>query len=529
MQSRLRRQVAVFQKCVRVFEPNPQSAPYFMEGDTTLKGMVGQLGELHGIDPYRTVTLARLNKMSRRQPTLKKEFQHMLRGTPYEFDSGLEVGPSALVPPDGTTAQPLQNLPEAGHLESGHGLQETDPDQPLEVGEWHVEELGGIPLRQGATELRRDLRLSASDQRADAFDKGVSAFKLFPHYARTGRLSMTQRTDRSMDSVFEEQVMAALQDRGYQVHPQVGIAGFFIDLAVADEQVPGKYILGIECDGAAYHDSRSARDRDRLRQAVLEDHGWAIYRIWSADWFQRPRAELERLATAIERAKADAASGVVGERAKRAVPVEVVTIERADVTEIGLQQVSFESSTLMYEEASLSPQRKTELHEAPISIVSELVKKTVEVEGPVHLDEVIARVRSAWGLLPAGNRIRSHVGHAIDVSVGGAHIHRSGEFLMWPGAEIRLRDRSTVSSAGLRRIEMIPPMEIDQGLMSVIGTGLGATEDEAVNAIARGLGFKSTSSQLRELIVSRIEVLKASGKLRIRDGMLVAADEVVPG
>ncbi|RWX40269.1 DUF3320 domain-containing protein [Rhizobium leguminosarum] len=399
------------------------------------------------------------------------------------------------------------------------------------------------PLGSEGGERRLNVLISRAKRRCEVYasitdedidlergkGKGVFAFKLFLHYARTGRLSMTQRTDRSMDSVFEEQVMAALQERGYQVHPQVGIAGFFIDLAVADEQVPGKYILGIECDGAAYHDSRSARDRDRLRQAVLEDHGWTIYRIWSADWFQRPKAELERLVAAIERAKADAASGDRSTRAKRAVPVEVVTIERTDVTEIGLQQVSFESSTPTYEEASLSPQRKTELLEAPISILSELVKNTVEVEGPVHLDEVVTRVRSAWGLQQAGNRIRGHVGHAIDVVVGGGQVYRSGEFLMWPGADIRLRDRSLVSSSGLRRIEMIPPMEIDQGLRSIIGTALGATEDEAVNAIARGLGFKSTSSQLRELIASRIEVLKASGVLRIRDGMLVAGDEAVPG
>ncbi|MGO7208478.1 DUF3320 domain-containing protein, partial [Rhizobium ruizarguesonis] len=150
----------------------------------------------------------------------------------------------------------------------------------------------------------------------------------------------------------------------------------------------------------------------------------------------------------------------------------------------------------MNEEASLSPQRKTELHEAPISILAELVKQTVEVEGPVHVDEVFTRVRTAWGLQQAGSRIRSHVGHAIDVVVAGAHVYRSGDFLTWPGAEARLRDRSLVSSSDLRRIEMIPPMEIDQGLISVVGTGLGATDDEAVNAVARGLGFKSTSSQL---------------------------------
>ncbi|MFP3544387.1 DUF3320 domain-containing protein [Rhizobium sp. SIMBA_035] len=399
------------------------------------------------------------------------------------------------------------------------------------------------PLGSEGGERRLNVLISRAKRRCEVYasitdedidlergkGKGVFAFKLFLHYARTGRLSMTQRTDRSMDSVFEEQVMAALQEKGYQVHPQVGIAGFFIDLAVADDKIPGKYILGIECDGAAYHDSRSARDRDRLRQAVLEDHGWNIYRIWSADWFQRPKAELERLVAAIEQGKTELASDDKGTSARRAVPVEIITRERSDVTEIGLQQVSLGGPTQAYVEAALSSYGTTELHEAPISILAELVKLTVSVEGPVHVDEVITRIRSAWGLQQAGNRIRSHVSHAIDVAVGGEHVHRSGDFLLWPAGQFQLRDRSAVSSPSLRRIELIPPMEIDEGLKSVIGKGLGATEEEAVNAIARGLGFKSTSSQLRELILSRIEALKASGALRLRDGMLVAGTETVAG
>ncbi len=359
--------------------------------------------------------------------------------------------------------------------------------------------------------------------------KGVFAFKLFLHYARTGRLSMSERTDRQMDSVFEEQIMAALQERGYQVHPQVGIAGFFIDLAVADEAVPGRYLLGVECDGAAYHDSRSARDRDRLRQAVLEDHGWNIHRIWSTDWFQRPKAELDRLVAAIEQAKASALSGGhESQPASRAVPVEVVTIERADVTEIGLQPASFETSTPLYEEASLTPNVKTELHEAPIATLVTLIDQTVEVEGPIHRDEVITRIRTAWGLQRAGNRIDSHVSNAIGVAVNAAQIYRSGDFLLWPGAEVRLRDRSMVSSPSLRRIDMLPPMEIDEGLNALITGGLGATENEAVSAIARGLGFKATSSQLRDAIVARIEILKSEGRVQERDGMLVSGNGGAP-
>ncbi|MCM2475673.1 DUF3320 domain-containing protein [Rhizobium sp. CG5] len=351
--------------------------------------------------------------------------------------------------------------------------------------------------------------------------KGVFAFKLFLHFARTGRLSMAQRADRDMDSVFEEQVMAALQERGYQVHPQVGIAGFFIDLAVADEAIPGRYLLGVECDGASYHDSRSARDRDRLRQAVLEDHGWTIHRIWSTDWFQRPKAELNRLVASIEKAKADAlANADLLQMPSRAVPFEVVTIERETVTEIGLEPVSYDSSTPVYEEVVLTPTLNHELHETPTGILVNLVKEMVETEGPVHRDETITRIRSAWGLQQAGSRIKAHVGNAIEIAVNGGHVYRSGDFLLWPGAEVRLRDRSAVATVSLRRIEMIPPTEIDAGLVSLIETSFGATEDEAVNAISRGLGFKSTSSQLRDLIVSRIEALKAEGRFQLRDGML---------
>ncbi|MBB4188957.1 very-short-patch-repair endonuclease [Sinorhizobium terangae] len=360
--------------------------------------------------------------------------------------------------------------------------------------------------------------------------KGVVAFKLFLHYARTGRLSMSQRSDRAMDSVFEEQVMAALQERGYQVHPQVGIAGFFIDLAVADEAVPGRYLIGIECDGASYHDSRSARDRDRLRQAVLEDHGWTIHRIWSSDWFQRPKAELDRLIAAIEQAKTNALSGADHTHASsRAVPVEVVTIERATVTEIGLQPVSTDGDgSNLYEEASLKPNIVGELHEVPTGTLVKLIKETVEVEGPVHRDEVVTRIRTAWGLQRAGSRIDAHVGNAIRVAVNAGEILRSGDFLLWPGAMVRMRDRSMVTSSGLRRIDMIPPMEIDEGLTSIIETSFGATEDEAVNAIARGLGFRATSSQLRDFIVSRIELLTAQGTLQVRDGMLTLGPTTAP-
>ncbi|WP_260604958.1 DUF559 domain-containing protein, partial [Vibrio cholerae] len=85
----------------------------------------------------------------------------------------------------------------------------------------------------------------------------------------------------------------ALARKGFECVPQVGVSGFFIDIAVRDPGMPGRYLMGIECDGATYHSSKSTRDRDRVRQGVLEGLGWNIRRIWSTDWFKHPEAELK--------------------------------------------------------------------------------------------------------------------------------------------------------------------------------------------------------------------------------------------
>src|SRR6185436_9163841 len=79
-------------------------------------------------------------------------------------------------------------------------------------------------------------------------------------------------------------------------------SGFRVDIGVLDPKQPGRFVLGVECDGATYHNGRSARDRDRLRQEVLESLGWRLHRVWSTDWFRNPRRETDRLLAEIRTA-----------------------------------------------------------------------------------------------------------------------------------------------------------------------------------------------------------------------------------
>ncbi|MFC1882352.1 AAA domain-containing protein [Thermodesulfobacteriota bacterium] len=124
--------------------------------------------------------------------------------------------------------------------------------------------------------------------------RGVHALHDFLVFCETGMLHKTEREEeRSPDSDFEIAVMEALRNEGFDCVPQVGVAGFFIDVSVLDPGNHGSYLMGIECDGATYHSSKSARDRDRLKQTILERLGWRMRRIWSTDWFKNPHAELQ--------------------------------------------------------------------------------------------------------------------------------------------------------------------------------------------------------------------------------------------
>lgn len=136
---------------------------------------------------------------------------------------------------------------------------------------------------------------------------GVQHMRAFLEYCETGRLIETgAASERWFDSPFEAHVHAVLEAKGYAVEKQIGVAGYFVDLAIKDPLAPHRYVLGIECDGASYHSSRSARDRDRLREQVLSERGWTLHRIWSTDWFSSHAATRRALFQAVEAALARA-------------------------------------------------------------------------------------------------------------------------------------------------------------------------------------------------------------------------------
>lgn len=136
---------------------------------------------------------------------------------------------------------------------------------------------------------------------------GVRALKAYLQYAKLGYSSLQEADPGgdACDSEFEEWVLQTLHANGFDAVPQFGFAGYRIDLAVKHPRKPGTFLCGLECDGATYHSARSVRERDRLRQEVLEKLGWKIYRIWSTDWFRNPALQTSNLLGYLKKLAAD--------------------------------------------------------------------------------------------------------------------------------------------------------------------------------------------------------------------------------
>jgi very-short-patch-repair endonuclease len=396
------------------------------------------------------------------------------------------------------------------------------------------------PLNSDGGERRLNVLISRAKLRCEIFSsisgddidlarskgRGVVALKMFLSFAQTGRLGIAEETGRDPDSIFEEQVAARLTALGHDVKTQIGTAGFFVDLAVADPEKPGRFVLGIECDGAQYHSSRSARDRDRLRQNVLEAHGWVLHRVWSTDWFLRPEEETAKAVKAIEAAKAQWRE--MDERAADSVSsVPIRFSAHEDVrTDVLVAEVGADTpATARYEEAKLSVRRQIEPHETPLSEMMNHVVRVVTVEGPIHDSEIVVRIRSAWGLARAGNRIRDAVQAAIKTAKRKGEIS-GGPFYVVPGQQVTVRSRGEVESNTLRRPEILPPEEVKVAIVQVIEENYGAERDQLAQAVARLFGLGATSAQLREVVESVLTELLDSNQLRL-DGRLVTRGQQV--
>ncbi len=337
----------------------------------------------------------------------------------------------------------------------------------------------------------------------EARSAGVSALRTFLAFAETGTLDVPAQTGHEPQSPFEEAVLTRLRNRGYIVDPQVGSCGFFIDMAVRHPDRPEQYVLGIECDGAMYHRARSARDRDKLRQNVLEDRGWRIHRIWSTDWFNHEEREFSRLLESVEAAIANPHFLLPTSKYERAeTPFQELERETELVEE---------TNQIVYQQCDLTIKLDRDLHDVPASSMGLWVAQIAEVEAPIHSDEIMRRIREAAGIARSGNRIQTAVSNGIVWAAKRSLVETRGEFVFLPNQTIvPVRWRGGFSS---KKLEFVSDEEIQSALLAVVTSSFGIQEAEAIPLSARMLGFDRTTVQMTDRISSCVSQLIENNKL----------------
>ena len=377
------------------------------------------------------------------------------------------------------------------------------------------------------TRARQCLEVHANFTAADldprrSEKRGVKALRTFLHYAETGDLDLAEPSGREPDSPFEEEVAKALRDRGHDVDHQIGSTGFFIDLGVVDPQRPGRYLLGIECDGATYHSHRSARDRDRLREQVLEARGWTIHRVWSTDWSDHPERELEKAERAIGRAAA------VESRAVPPQPPTPTPLERGE--ESRASSTPPDQDHRPYELASISvqmelpgiPKSAVEFQEVPDETLCKWILEVVQVESPIHIDETAFRVATAVGLQRAGRRIRARLRVLAQELGRNGRLLVKGDFL-WRidhGQMEFYRRRDGHLPNRLRKPGMIAPEEIAVALRRAVLASFGIVADDAISEASRLFGFKRVGAEIQATFATVLERLVEHGELEQRGDQL---------
>lgn len=361
-------------------------------------------------------------------------------------------------------------------------------------------------LNVGITRARRRVEVVASmvaGKIPPSTNENVEYFRAYLNYAEKGPQTLAipySSTGLDPESPFEESVLAAIQDWGYTVEPQVGAAGFRIDLGVRHPAYPGMFAIGIECDGYQYHSAPAARDRDRLRDQILTGLDWRLHRIWGTAWYRDRKTEEVRLRAAIE----DAIEAPLENRTKKTKPIErpVVETEQADLTADPTWTTDYRTAPAQRLPRWADPgEASNYLH------MVEAIQTLVEHEGPIHIDLAYVRLRDWWNVGRVGSNIRNN----IDRAIRKANVIRDGDFLVFPGNETQQVRTPTFEVS--RKVEQVHLQELGTAVIMTIRDVGAASRSEVVQGVARTFGWARTGSMVDRRINEAIDQIVADGRV----------------
>lgn len=391
---------------------------------------------------------------------------------------------------------------------------------------------------------------------------GVAHLKSFLAYAARGavvlnpNLSAPERV--SHPGAFESQVAAVLREAGHTVHERIGVSEYRIDLGVVDPIQADRYLIGIECDGRTYYESRTARERDKGRAQVLGHLGWRLTRVWAVDWWFDPETTRAKLLAEVDCLRqaalepdeefesdpqapdAIASSDVVLE----APPPEVIPEELDGAAGLGEPvSLSVEERLQQLEREPLPappfarpfelPQRRRRgaskhFYEPDrVERIAEQLVGLVAAAGPLQRDHAYREVIEGYGLGTLGSRIRGILDGALASSAGRLVVDADG-FLWVAGAENDDRELLRLPTPGSQRserdAEQLPSVEIANAAAWVLTRAKSIEREALVRETAKLFGIVRLGRHVRSAMERGIERLLNRGGVTVEGDRLILVD-----
>ncbi|MGB3602671.1 DUF4011 domain-containing protein [Gordonia sp. (in: high G+C Gram-positive bacteria)] len=370
-------------------------------------------------------------------------------------------------------------------------------------------------LNVGITRARQRVEVVASMHAHDippSTNENVEYLRAYLDYAERGQKILAvpySSTGLDAESPFEESVIAAIRGWGYVVEPQVGAAGYRIDIGVRHPSRPGAFVLGVECDGFQYHSAQSARDRDRLRDQVLTGLGWTMHRIWGTAWYRDKQTEEARLINAIETAIREPES---------AEPKQLPTVVRAEVETVETMVVDIPSWVIDYSAApAQSLHWRVEVgaagsHRDLIEPLTTLVTH----ESPVHISVIEERIRDWWSIGRIGPKIRRN----LDLALEASELIADGDFYIAHDSEaVSVRGPGEFS----RKAEHVHVSEISQAITLLVRDVGSLPRPELITAVRQIFGWNRSGVVVTRRIEEALKSLVSAGTAIEQGGVISEA------
>ncbi len=346
---------------------------------------------------------------------------------------------------------------------------------------------------------------------------GPAFFKNILKYAELGFDDKVDSVDvyAEFDSPFEEEVYREIVQLGYKVHPQVGTSGYKIDLGVLDPNNDNKYILGIECDGASYHSSKSARERDRLRQQVLESRGWTIHRIWSTDWFANKSLQVDLLKKVIEESIIKSENGKKQDANKPHITDEVEgEVEKIEI-KTSIVEAEIEEAFETYPDYERLKDRMFGFYNRNQALEFILEKTT-----PIHMNEIKKIIPGLYGNERYSNVVDDSFKYDLRMSGNlRSNYHISRNFVLKRDQVIVFRQVTDYRTS--RDFTNMHLEELKHGILKIVEAANIIRLQELQDTLRNYSGYQSTSRNMRN------HMTKALNELSREDKISISSDDMI--